>query len=104
MKLNRNYLFIAISSIALVFVLVIQVNWILQTAKNKEDLFNEKANIVLARATEVLSGDTETLRKLEMSGGRFEFQKVDSIIRKYMNYYNFHVPYSFEYVRHAPSI
>jgi two-component system phosphate regulon sensor histidine kinase PhoR len=104
MKLNKNYLFISISSLALVLVLFIQVKWILQAAKNKEDLFNEKANIVLARTTEALTNDSDTWRKLEMSGGRLGFQKVDSVIRKYMSYYNFHVAYSYEIVRPAPSI
>ena len=46
MKENKTYLFIAISSIALVIVLIIQVNWIFETAKIKEQLFNEKENMV----------------------------------------------------------
>lgn len=47
MKFNKTYIFIAISSIALLIVLIIQVNWILENAKIKEELFNEKANIIL---------------------------------------------------------
>ncbi|MBL7935179.1 MAG: hypothetical protein JNM51_05145, partial [Bacteroidia bacterium] len=49
MNFNKTYIFIALSSIALLIVLIIQVNWILQTAQIKEELFNEKANIILAR-------------------------------------------------------
>jgi len=104
MKLNRNYLFIAISSLALVCVLIIQVKWILQTARNKEDLFDEKAGIVLARATEELVADSIVFRNLEASGTQNEFHKIDSILRKYMNYYNFHVAYSFEINRPLPTI
>ena len=52
MKLNRTYLFIGLSSAALIIVLIIQVNWILQAAKMKEELFNEKANMVLAKTAE----------------------------------------------------
>ncbi len=69
MKLNRTYLFIAISSIALFIVLVIQVSWILETAKMKEALFNEKANMVLSKTAEALSADKETCRNLEGSAG-----------------------------------
>ena len=47
MKFNKTYIFIGLSSIALVIVLIIQVNWILETAQIKEELFNEKANIIL---------------------------------------------------------
>ena len=46
MNLNRTYIFIALSSIALLVVLIIQVSWILETAQIKEELFNEKANII----------------------------------------------------------
>jgi DNA-binding response OmpR family regulator len=60
MKLKRTYLFIAISSLALFFVLIIQVNWIFKTAGIKEELFNEKANMVLSRTTEALRADKET--------------------------------------------
>src|SRR5436189_3625870 len=102
MKLNRTYLFIAISSIALLIVLIIQVNWILQTAKIKEEFFNEKANMVLSRTTEAISSDKETCRKIgacveENSAselpaklGKNEIHKIDSLFTHYMKFYNFH--------------
>lgn len=99
MKQNRTNIFIVISSIALLIVLIIQVNWILQTAKNKEDMFNEKANIILARTTEALSSDKETCRNLETGVGKNEIRKIDSLFKYYMKYYNFHIDYSFEVVR-----
>lgn len=99
MKLNRTTLFIANSSIALLIVLVIQVNWILQTAKSKEDFFNEKANIVLARTTEAISTDKELCNKLGSGIGIREKRKIDSLFRHYMDYYNFHLNYSFEVVK-----
>jgi two-component system phosphate regulon sensor histidine kinase PhoR len=103
MKLNRTNIFIVISSIALILVLIIQINWILQTAKQKEDLFNEKANIVLARTTEALSANEEDAANLE--NGRSEIVKptIDSLLKYYMNYYNFHVEYDFEVVRSQTS-
>ncbi len=116
MKLNRTYLFIAVSSIALIIVLVIQVNWIFQTAKIKEELFNEKANIVLARTTDALLSDTETCQKIEACMdedsssqaaariGKNEIHKIDSLLRHYMNFYNFHVGYSFEVIKPQAAI
>jgi two-component system phosphate regulon sensor histidine kinase PhoR len=96
MKFNRNYLFIALSSVALVIVLIIQVNWILQTARVKEQLFNEKANLVLSKTAEALAFDTVTCRNLEVCVGRNETHTIDSLFTYYMNFYNFHIRYSFE--------
>jgi len=107
MKLNRTYLFIIISSVALAGVLIIQVNWILQTADVKEELFNEKANMILARTTDALLSDKKTCieieaciekdsnAKLPAKLGRNEVHKIDSLFKHYMNFYNFHINYSF---------
>ena len=99
MKLTRTHIFIATSSVALLLVLIIQVNWIFETAKSKEDLFNEKANIVLARTTEALNADKETCRNLETCVGKKETHKIDSLFRHYMKFYNFKIAYSFEVVK-----
>jgi two-component system phosphate regulon sensor histidine kinase PhoR len=114
MKLNRTYAFIAISSIALLAVLIIQVNWIFETARIKEELFNEKANMVLSRTTEALSSDKETCGKInacvDMDStsssaaklGRNEVQKIDSLFRYYMRFYNFYIDYSFVVAKPKP--
>jgi two-component system phosphate regulon sensor histidine kinase PhoR len=99
MKLNRTQLFIAISSLALIIVLIIQVNWIFQSAKIKEEIFNEKANIVLARTTEALAADTTIFRNMRILLSKNEVQKIDSLFNHYMNFYNFHINYSFEIVQ-----
>ena len=99
MKSNRTYLFITLSSIALVLVLVIQVNWILEAAHAKEQLFNEKANIVLARTTEALYADKATCKKMENCVGKDERHKIDSLFLHYMKYYNFQIDYSFEVLK-----
>lgn len=96
MKLNRTYLFVAISSAALLIVLIIQVNWILETAKVKEELFNEKANMVLAKTSEALSRDTVTYKNMEARVGRQEIRKIDSILLRYMNQYNIRIGHYFE--------
>lgn len=111
MTLNRNTTVIAISYIALFMVLIIQVNWILQTAKIKEELFNEKANMVLSRTAEALSSDKETCRKIESyvdknipsvltaKLGTNEAQKIDSLFTHFIRFYNFPINYSFEVIK-----
>jgi len=120
MKLNRNYVFIAISSLALITVLIIQVNWILETARIKEELFNEKVNIVLSRVTEAISSDKETCRKIgekepssativlnahaktEICINNAEIFIIDSLINHFTQLYNFHLDYSFVLVKPVP--
>jgi len=99
MKPNRTKLFIAITSVALILVLAIQVNWILRTAKIKEELFNEKANMVLARTSEALSADEETCRKIETGMSQSEIHKIDSLFAHYMNFYNIQIDYSYELIK-----
>ncbi|MCD6066500.1 MAG: two-component sensor histidine kinase [Bacteroidetes bacterium] len=99
MKPNRTKLFIAISSLALVIVLIIQVNWIFKTAKIKEELFNEKANMVLTRTSEALAADTVTCRNMETCIGKNEIRKIDSLFNYYMKFYSFRIDYSFEVLR-----
>jgi two-component system phosphate regulon sensor histidine kinase PhoR len=95
MKLNRTYLFIGVSSIALLIVLIIQVNWILETARVNEALFNEKAKLVLARTASALAD--KDARKITTAGiGRNEVRKIDSLLKHYMTLYNFHLDYYFE--------
>ncbi len=96
MKLNKTYLFIALSSIALIAVLIIQVNWILQTARMKEELFNEKANMVLAKTAEALAADKETFKKMESGVGGDDVRKIDSIFNYYMKFYKIQIGYFFE--------
>lgn len=106
-KINKNYIIIGISSIALFIVMIIQFTWIVQTAKVKEELFNEKANMVLSRTTEAICADKATCMRLgacmEMdddnmlnaSINKHDKATIDSILNHYMDYYNFHVDYTF---------
>jgi two-component system phosphate regulon sensor histidine kinase PhoR len=96
MKRNRPHLFITITSLALATVLIIQVNWIIQTAKMKEELFNEKANMVLSKTAEGLSSDTAAFRKMVVHVNRNEANRIDSLFNHYMKRYNIHIDYSFE--------
>ena len=115
MKTNRTYFYIAISSFALLMVLVIQVNSIFQTAKIKEEIFNEKANMVLSRTAEALCSDKETCMNMgsscflenasecKLQLGKNEINKIDSILKKFMKFYNFHLDYTFEVIRQDPN-
>lgn len=102
MKFNRPYVFIVISSLALIIVLVIQISWLFRTARIKEELFNEKANMVLTRTAEALSSDTQACRNLEAGVEAAEIRKIDSLFVHYMTFYNFHIAYSFEVIRPDP--
>jgi two-component system phosphate regulon sensor histidine kinase PhoR len=96
MKFDRSHLFIFVSSFALVIVLIIQVNWILETAKAKEAIFNEKAKIVLSRTTEALCADKQACKNLETSVGNNEKRKIDSLFRYFMDLYKVEIKYYYE--------
>ncbi len=92
-------------------VLAIQIKWIFQTAKIKEELFNEKANMVLSRTAETLCSDKETCMNMDsccfLDSGpecalkldQAEVSKIDSLLAHYMKFYNFHIDYSFEVIK-----
>ena len=110
MKQSRTKIFILISSISLIILLVIQVNWILHTAKIKEDLFNEKANMVLSKTTEAIRSDEQACKEIGACAvendegvaaklGKNEIHKIDSLFKYYMKFYNFYIDYTFEVVK-----
>ena len=113
MKKHRTRLFIVLSSIALLVLLIIQVNWILQTARIKEALFNEKAKMILSRTTEFLASDKQTFGDIKACVendstsnaaaklGEKEKHKIDSVFTYYMKLYNFPIDYTFEVVKPA---
>ena len=104
MKQSRTKIFIVISSISLIILLVIQVNWILHTAKIKEDLFNEKANMILSKTTEAIRSDEQACKEIGACAvendegvaaklGKNEIHKIDSLFKYYMKFYNFYIYY-----------
>ena len=94
--MKKIWRFISFASFALIVVLAIQVNWIIDMAETRENMFNEKANIVLSRTAEALSLDTVTCNNLRIFGAKYEKQKIDSLFNHYMKVYNFHIDYYFE--------
>lgn len=99
MKRSKATVFIVVSSLALMIVLIIQVNWIMQTAKIKEEIFNDKANMVLARTTEALRADKQACKNIEAGYEQNEIHKIDSLFTYYMQFYNFRIDYSFEVIK-----
>lgn len=90
-----NYL-IFIASLLLLAVLAIQLNWIFETAKIKQEIFNDKANMILSRTSEVIASDENTCRGIENGISLKEKQTIDSIFNHYMQVYNLKVNYVFE--------
>jgi len=94
--MKKVWLFITFSSLSLMAVLAIQISWILHAANMKEEMFSEKANIILSRTAEALSQDTVACNNLRIFGSKHEKHKMDSILNYYMHLYNFQIDYYFE--------
>lgn len=107
MKLRKSNLIVLLSTITLLMLLAIQVFWIFQTAHVKEELFNEKANMVLSRTIEALGTDKETCASIgecvEMDStvdvtsklAKGEIKKIDSLLNHYMKFYHIHIDYTY---------
>jgi|JI10StandDraft_1071094.scaffolds.fasta_scaffold246706_2 two-component system phosphate regulon sensor histidine kinase PhoR len=107
MKIKKGNLFVLFSIIALLILLVIQVFWILQAAKVKEVLFNEKANMVLSRTIEALGTDKQACMSIgecidndstaEVTSklAKGELKKIDSLLHHYMQMYHIQIAYKF---------
>lgn len=104
MQIKRTRLFIGLAFVALSLVLIIQVNWMMKTARMKEDLFNEKSGIVLARTSEALHANKVAEQHLETGNLLVERSRIDSLLLHFMDYYNFHVKYTFKIVYHNPMV
>lgn len=96
MKINKTSVFISIAIVSLLSILFIQINWMLETARIKQELFSEKANMVLLRTAEVVVADEATCRGIEEGVGQAELNTIDSVFNYYMKYYKFKIDYVFE--------
>jgi two-component system phosphate regulon sensor histidine kinase PhoR len=115
MKKNKTYIFIILLSVSLAALLLIQINWIFKTAKIKEELFAEKATMVISRTVQELCADKETCTNMgnccladdgqqgcALKLDKDQINKIDSLLKHFMNFYNFHLDYSFEVIRPEP--
>ena len=111
MKLLRSHSFIIISSLALIALLAIQVTWIIKSAELKEQMFTEKANMILSKTVEAIGEDKVTCGRigasLKQNGNnnisavlsKRELHKIDSIFAYYMRFYHFQVKYSYDVIK-----
>jgi len=95
-KRNRTYWYIAVSSVALLIVFFIQIKWIFRAASIKEELFNEKAKIVLAKTVEALSSDKDACGSVNAGMEKKATDKIDSLFDYYMKVYNIKIDYVYE--------
>ena len=98
MKFSKTHLFILVSSVALAIVLGIQLTWIIRTAKIKEEIFNDRAKLVLQRTAEAIHADTSSTLNAGIQIREKEVHKIDSLFSHYLKQYNFKIDYSFELI------
>lgn len=96
MKFNKTAVFISIAIVSLISILLIQINWMLETASIKQEIFSEKANMVLLRTAEVVLADEATCRGIDEGVGQAELNTIDSVFKHYMKFYKFKIDYVFE--------
>jgi two-component system phosphate regulon sensor histidine kinase PhoR len=99
MKKGRYWIFTLISALALVWVMLIQIQWMQDIRGMKEQLFAEKSAIVLARTTETIAADSLLSQQLDSGVGPEQRAKIDSVFRDYLKYYNFPVDFTFDVVQ-----
>jgi two-component system phosphate regulon sensor histidine kinase PhoR len=107
MKKNKRIVFIGFSALALLALLAIQVSWLFNTAQVKEDLFAEKANMVLSKTAQELCANQAMCKRIgdccadmgeghcELKLGKAEKQTIDSLLQYFMELYQFQIPYTF---------
>jgi two-component system phosphate regulon sensor histidine kinase PhoR len=83
----------------LVWVMLIQIQWMQDIRGMKEQLFAEKSAIVLARTTETIAADSLLSQQLDSGVGPEQRAKIDSVFRDYLKYYNFPVDFTFDVVQ-----
>src|SRR5688572_26786039 len=101
---KRIWLYAAILLILTGTILVTQVSWIVQSARIEESFLNQRVNMALCSAMDVLSKDKGMCSSLEScvshSASSFELtltdqkkQMIDSVIRQHLLFYNIQVPF-----------
>jgi signal transduction histidine kinase len=102
---KRIWLYAAILFLLTGSILVTQVLWILQSARIEESFLNQRINMALCSAMDVLSKDRALCSNVESCSshgkGKFEIlfnaedkQKIDSTISHHLSFYNIHVPFT----------
>ncbi|MGZ3863581.1 MAG: sensor histidine kinase [Bacteroidia bacterium] len=104
MRADKTNIFIQAISLAMIIILAIQINWMIEANSTGENLITEKANMVKSRTTEDLSNDVSGNKNLEAGDWEKEYNKIDSLLKHYTKYYDFNEDYTFEVIRAKPVI
>lgn len=99
MQLKNVYIFISFASLLLL--MGFQIHTIQKSAETKEELFNEKVNLIITQTTEALLKDQETCRRIKSGISKNEIHTIDSLLKHYMRFYNFNLSYEFEMIPNA---
>lgn len=78
-----------------------QIHTIQKSAEIKEELFNEKVNLIITQTTEALLKDPETCKRIKSGISKNEIHSIDSLLRHFMKFYNFNLSYEFEMIPNA---
>ncbi len=102
-----------VSVVVLIALLGIQISWLIQMAQAKEQLFNEKAELVLSRTAIAICENRESCQNIgrccrdnEMAKGPLEMPnaehaRIDSLLRWNMAQIGMDIPFSFELSQHS---
>ena len=67
----------------------------MESARLKEELFNEKASLVLSKTADVLANDSLTYASLIDGAKIGDSKRLDSVIAHYMDFYDLHTEFTF---------
>lgn len=93
-------------------ILFTQVSWLLQSARIEESFLNQRVNMALCSAMDVLSKDKAICSGMESCSskapGNFELtftrqgkQKIDSVIKQHLDFYNIRAPFQTNFTSYA---
>jgi len=106
---KKYKLFIVVNIIFLIVLTIIQLSWIVQSAKQQESIFSTQVNLALIKTIEELSENKQVCLQVQecivhgnkccghfYNLGDDERQAIDSIIRLNLSYYNLDIDYEFQ--------
>jgi two-component system phosphate regulon sensor histidine kinase PhoR len=104
MSKNRVWVYAVVLFFLVGTILATQVTWLMQSARIEESFLNQRVNMALCDAMDVLSKDCSLRTNVEscISRGKGNFEmpltkqdkvKIDSVIEHHLSSYNIHVPF-----------
>ncbi len=108
MSRNRVWIYAAVLFLLVGTILATQVSWLLESAGIEERFLNQRVNMALCSAMDVLSKDRGLCSRLEscVSHGKGTYEiafsnqeknKIDSVIGSHLGFYNIHVPFQTDF-------